>query len=222
MSGKALAGLALLTAATCGHAAAEDRAAACVGISSDVARLECFDDAFRAANIAIGDQASEVCERILFERLATPATYRRVSAWVADTTAHVEYDAQNQFGALVRNVFSCLYGFDGVSFRYINYDLAPKSVIDRRFSIDKGKTRLDHEKAAITFKRIEDQDNPERDEKFINLCTSALGVGPESRGKVINAPTGGRVVYVEPPAGPFKVGECMVLGGEVTSHRVVR
>jgi hypothetical protein len=84
-------------------------------------------------------QSYKQCEAFIQNKLKTPATYKRVSAEgisMKDGTqywVHITYDAQNEYGALVRGQYICQYpAFRGQAdtFNYIDFDQAYQADAD--------------------------------------------------------------------------------------------
>lgn len=189
----------------------------CSNIKSAVERLDCFDRAFPSVTTS-SDPAIVECERSTISRLRSPSSYVRISAYIEKNRAVVEYDAQNGYGAVVRNYNFCDYLASTNDFFIMFEGLVPVGgpIETEATSLDINAAR---EAYAVLFPAI----TAKSDDMLYAECGAAFRMSAsEFKSSITLDPTGEKRVYLRPTVGSFRVGECVFRAGDLVSHRVVR
>lgn len=212
-------------------AAARDAAMSCVSIRSAVERLDCFDAAYADIDLK-DDRAAVVCSEAIRQNSISPATYRYVRSWIASDVVFVVFDAQNMYGALLRNNASCHFTKSGNSWNLAS----PAEFVISAISlgpIPADETSLQEPAISTTS----EQDAPKvippspgdalaSDDDRQNKCVTALDLTKEGVEEVKKWPNpdGTTTFFVRPVKGkvPFRMGVCDYAADGRLSVRVNR
>jgi hypothetical protein len=221
-------------------ASAEQIGSSCVAIASDVARLECFDDAFTHLAAAPRDPAVEICEKATVYELVSPSTYKFVSSIIDKNVVLLEYDAQNGFGALVRGISECaFYARDDLFYIATSRDgVVLLNRYGQNVPIPRNATSLDYEAGvqqrrgpvrgtSLDLRKLAGDDptaGTRSDKDLIDECRSKLDASAGNPTvSVVQIPTGSKEIYVRygTGGGPFSVAKCVFEAGEFSSSAVI-
>lgn len=103
------------------------------------------------------DVAVKACEKFILSSINTPATYIRASLTVSDNRfpkpgVIVEFDSQNELGALIRSKALCLFAINdsGDTFRMTEVILTGPSSDSRRFNMQNSSLAIKRSQTKMT------------------------------------------------------------------------